>query len=65
MKATVETCVSSASYMNFSGETKERFVTHKATLIDMDSESDTFTVEVEGKTDGPLIVSMSETLELN
>ena len=65
VKATVETCVSSASYMKYSDQQNERYVTHKATLIGIDPENDTFVVELEGKTDGPLIVPISETLELN
>lgn len=53
-----------ANYMSYD-QTGESFVTHRATLIGMDTATNTFQVEVDGKEDGPISVPVAETLELN
>lgn len=63
VKAKVETSKDSANYMLYDPQAAEKFVTHRAHLVGMDGND--FIVEIDGKTDGPARVPVSETLELN
>ena len=49
--------------MHYDPSVQEKFVTHRAHLIGMDG--DQFIVDIDGKTDGPAIVPVQETLKLN
>lgn len=49
--------------MHYDPQAQDKFVTHRATLIGR--EGNDFIVDIDGKTDGPAIVPIQETLMLN
>ena len=62
VKTNVEIEHDSPNYMQYLANASEKFVTHRATLVGMDQASNTFSVEIDGKTDGPINVPVKETL---
>ena len=65
VKTTVNPDHDSPDYMSYSTTETEKLVTHRATLVGYDAAAKTFSVEVDGKNDGPLQVPVNETLVLN